>query len=129
MPSMAGPVASGQTSASALRRTADDARGRYGRDCAVADPAGLFVNSVAQLIDRIDCRLAENDADREAIFRLRYEAYRREGAIPPRSLETFSDPYDETDNVWLFGLYLDEQLASSIRIHVASRRCPQFPSF
>jgi len=103
----------------------------YAPDSTAENPAtGLgFSERIAQLLDRIDCRPAESDADREAIFRLRYEAYRREGAIAPRLPGTFADPYDDTDNVWLFGLYLDEQLASSIRIHVASRKHPQFSSF
>jgi hypothetical protein len=86
-----------------------------------------FSDRVSQLLDKIDCRLIESDEDREEIYRLRYEAYLREGAITPNPSRTFSDQYDETDNVWLFGLYLDGELASSIRIHVASKDKPQFP--
>ena len=41
---------------------------------------------------------------------------------------SFSDPYDETGNVYLFGLYIDDELASSIRIHVGSKEHPDFPS-
>jgi hypothetical protein len=96
----------------------------------VQDPAlpqETFSDRVARLLDRIDCRLAESDAEREAIFRLRYQSYLREGAISPNFSRTFSDPYDQSENVWLFGLYLDGELASSIRIHVASRECPRFP--
>lgn len=87
-----------------------------------------FSDRVAQLLGRIDCRLADCAQERDAIFRLRYEAYLREGAIAPNFSRTFSDPYDETDNVWLFGLYLDGELASSIRLHVASAEQPDFPS-
>ena len=108
-----------------------DAARWYGRNFAAVHPAGRrqsFADGVAGLLDRIDCRLAENEADREAIFRLRYQAYLREGAISPRLSKIFFDPYDDTDNVWLFGLYLDDALASSIRIHVASRKHPRFPS-
>ena len=87
-----------------------------------------FSDSVSQLLDRIDCRHAESDEEREAIFRLRYQAYLRDGSILPNSSGLFSDPYDDTDNVYLFGLYLDDELASSIRIHVGSREHPYFPS-
>ena len=73
-------------------------------------------------------RLADSGEQREAIFRLRYQAYMREGAISPNSSKEFSDPYDETGNVYLFGLYIDDELASSIRIHVASKEHPDFPS-
>ena len=86
-----------------------------------------FPDRVAQLLDRIDYRLADSDEQREAIFRLRYRAYLRDGGISPNPCETFSDPYDETGDVYLFGLYIDDELASSIRIHVASKDHPDFP--
>jgi hypothetical protein len=91
-------------------------------------PHCTFSDRVAHLLDRIDCRPAESAREREAIFRLRYEAYLREGAIGPNFSETFADPYDETDNAVLFGLYIDGDLASSIRLHVASRAHRDFPS-
>jgi hypothetical protein len=87
-----------------------------------------FSDRVAQLLDRIDCRSADSADDRAAIFRLRYEAYLREGAIAPNFSATFTDPYDEADNARLFGLYLDGELASSIRIHIASAQHRDFPS-
>jgi len=87
-----------------------------------------FSERVAQLLDRIDCRLIENDDEREAVFRLRYDAYLREGAIAPNLSQTFSDGYDDSENCWLFGLYLDGALASSIRIHVGTEDAPVFPS-
>jgi N-acyl-L-homoserine lactone synthetase len=83
---------------------------------------------VAYILDRIDCRLAESVEDREAIFRLRYEAYRSEDTIAPNFTQTFYDPYDDAENVWLFGLYIDGDLASSIRLHVASEESRDFPS-
>jgi len=76
----------------------------------------------------MDCRRADTGEEKERISRLRYQAYLREGAISPNHTRTFSDPYDETDNAFLFGLYIDDQLASSIRIHVGSREHPDFPS-
>jgi hypothetical protein len=87
-----------------------------------------FSESVSRLLDRIDCRHADSAEEREAIFRLRYQAYLRDGSIFPDSSGSFSDPYDDTDNVYLFGLYIDGELASSIRIHVGSREHPYFPS-
>lgn len=94
---------------------------------ALATTQPSFSDRVAQLLDRIDCRLIETDEDRDEIYRLRYDAYLREGAITPNLSKRFSDQYDETNNVWLFGLYMDGVLASSIRIHVASKANPQFP--
>ena len=40
-----------------------------------------FTDRVQELLERIDYRPAETDEDKEAIFRLRYEAYRREGFV------------------------------------------------
>lgn len=91
----------------------------------VAQPS--FSDRVVRLLDKIDYRLADSDEERDAIFRLRYQAYLSEGAISSNSSKKFFDAYDETDNVWLFGLYIGGELASSIRIHVASEDYPVFP--
>ena len=87
-----------------------------------------FSDRVAELLDRLDCRVAESPDEREAIFRLRYEAYLREGAIGPNLSGTFCDSYDDSENAWLFGLYLDGELASSIRLHIAIGDHRDFPS-
>ena len=91
-------------------------------------PQNSFSNRVAELLSRIDCRLADADEDREAIYRLRYQAYLREGAISPNLSETFSDAHDDDENARIFGLYIDDELASSIRIHVTSPEHSDFPS-
>jgi N-acyl-L-homoserine lactone synthetase len=88
-----------------------------------------FFDLVAKLLDRIDFRRADTDKEREAIFRLRYQAYVRDGTIPTNSSRKFSDRYDDTDNVYLLGLYIDGELLSSVRIHVASKQQPYFPTF
>jgi hypothetical protein len=92
------------------------------------DSENVLSERISQLLDRIDCRLADTEEQREEIFRLRYHAYLREGGISPSPSRTFSDRYDETGNVYLYGLYVDSELASSIRIHVASKEHPSFPA-
>ncbi len=97
----------------------------------VSDHSSLetrFSDSVSRLLDRIDCRQATSSEEREAIFRLRYQAYLRDGSIFPNSSGSFTDYYDEIGNVYLFGFYIDEELAGSIRIHVASKDHPDFPT-
>jgi len=91
-------------------------------------PASGFSGSVFRLLDRIDIRRVDSGEDREAISRLRYQAYLREGAISANSTGTFSDAYDDIGNVFLFGLYIDGELASSVRIHVGCKEYPDFPS-
>jgi N-acyl-L-homoserine lactone synthetase len=85
---------------------------------------GAFSDSVGRLLARIDYRRADSAEEREAIFRLRYDAYLREGAISGNPSGTFLDRYDDRPNAYLFGLYIDGKLASSIRIHVASKEQP-----
>jgi N-acyl-L-homoserine lactone synthetase len=87
-----------------------------------------FSDRVLEVLERVDYRLAETEQDREAIFRLRYDAYVREGAIEPSASGLVRDRFDETGNVWIFGLHIDGRLASSIRIHVATRDQPYSPS-
>jgi N-acyl amino acid synthase FeeM len=93
-----------------------------------AVPQSSFSDRVSQLLDKIDFRLIVSDEDREAIARLRYDAYLREGAISPNPTKMFADLYDDKNNVWIFGLYIGGELASSIRIHVATKDNPVFPS-
>lgn len=88
-----------------------------------------FSERVSKLLDRIDYRLADSEEERDAIFRLRYQAYLAEGNIAPNASGRFTDAYDDTDNAWIFGLYLDGKLASSIRLHIASKENPEFPSY
>jgi hypothetical protein len=93
------------------------------------EPQNLLANRVSELLHRLDCRVAETAEEREPIFRLRYEAYLREGAIAPNATSLFTDPYDDLPNARIFGLYLDGALASSIRIHVTSAAHADFPSY
>lgn len=97
----------------------------YAHDAA---PPTSFVDRVSQLLDIIDIRLMQSADEKEAVARLRYNAYLREGAIPPNPAKMFADPFDEKGDVWNFGLYIGDNLASSIRIHIGSEDSPEFPS-
>jgi hypothetical protein len=81
-----------------------------------------------ELLDQVDYRLAETEADKEAIYRLRYRAYLNEGAIEPERDRRVTDRFDDLPNSWIFGVYFDGVLASSIRVSVASPENPDTPS-
>ena len=81
-----------------------------------------------ELLDQVDYRLAETEADRDAIYRLRYRAYLNEGAIEPNRDRKVTDRFDDLPNSWIFGVYFDGVLASSIRISIASPEWPDTPS-
>jgi N-acyl amino acid synthase FeeM len=84
-----------------------------------------FSQRVMQVLERVDYRRAESEQDKEAIFRLRYEAYRREEMVPVNAMRRITDKYD--DSAWIFGLYIDGELASSLRINVATKQAPELP--
>ena len=86
-----------------------------------------FSKSARQLGAMVDCRPALEERDRSEIFRLRYAAYSREGALPAGAPEVFTDADDEAPNCIVFGFYIEGALAASIRIHVAGPRWPGCP--
>ncbi|WP_031336628.1 hypothetical protein [Rhodopseudomonas sp. B29] len=81
-----------------------------------------------ELLDKVEYRLAETDADRNDIYRLRYRAYLKEGAIDPNSLGIVTDRYDTLPNSWIFGVFFEGRLTSSLRVTVASPDHPDSPS-
>lgn len=87
-----------------------------------------FSERVIRFLERVDYRLAESESDRDAIFRLRHDAYVREGAIPKNFAGRFSDSYDDWENAWTFGLFIDGALASSIRLHISTENEPDIPA-
>lgn len=49
---------------------------------------------------------------------MRYRAYLHGGLISPSASQRIVDVYDESPNAWIFGIYLDGELCSSLRLHV-----------
>jgi len=82
-----------------------------------AEPAQLFVRG-AELFDRIDYRLIETAEEKDLIYRMRYRAYLHGDLISPSESRRVTDKYDDAPNVWIFGVYVDGELCSSIRLHV-----------
>ncbi len=95
---------------------------------ALAIPQQTFSERLQDMLERADFHRADSEEEREAIFRLRYDAYLGEGGIPPNFEKRFTDPYDDADNAWIFGVYLDDRLVSSIRLHIATKEFPEMPT-
>lgn len=87
-----------------------------------------FLDRVQELVSNIQYRLAVTPQDREAIFRQRYDAYLREGAIDPNPAARFTDEYDLSENARVYGLYLGDRLCASMRIHATSPSCRKLPA-
>ena len=83
-----------------------------------AEPrASLFVRGGA-LFDRVDYRLIETPEDKDRLYLMRYRAYLHGGLILPSESQRVSDRYDDAPNAWTFGIYVDGELCSSLRVHV-----------
>jgi N-acyl amino acid synthase FeeM len=79
-------------------------------------------------LEHVDYRLATTPEDKEKIYRLRYRAYLREGAILPSPSERVTDRYDDAPNAWTFGIYVHGELYSSIRVSVLTSEWRGSPS-
>lgn len=71
-----------------------------------------------ELLNRLDYRLAESAAEKDAIYQMRYQAYLHAGLTAPSDSERVSDEFDDASNTWTFGIYIDGELCSSLRIHL-----------
>ncbi|MFI5010904.1 MAG: hypothetical protein ACHQAY_01010 [Hyphomicrobiales bacterium] len=91
-------------------------------------PTPSFADSVLDLVERVDYRRADTPEEKEEIYRLRYDAYRQEGAIEPSFQRSFSDRFDSLDNAYIFGVYYEGELASSIRLNISTPECPELPA-
>jgi hypothetical protein len=88
-----------------------------------AEPrSSLFVRG-SGLLDRVDYRSAETPEEKDRIYLMRYRAYLQGGLISPSESLRVSDRYDDAPNAWTFGIYVDGELCSSIRIHVLTSEC------
>jgi len=88
-----------------------------------------FADRVLRLLERVEHRTAETASEREAVYRLRYDAYIRDGFIEPRaSGQLYDASYDDAPNCWITTTFIDGKLASTFRIHVASNLRDVLPS-
>lgn len=77
-----------------------------------------FASRVEQLLDRVTYQRMETAAHLDAIDHLRYQAYLKEGAIEPNDDERLVDAFDRLENAYVFGVYIDGELASAVRLHL-----------
>lgn len=87
-----------------------------------------FALTLIDLLDRVQYRRVSVDEQFDPVYRLRYEAYRREEFIPANSQQITRDVYDEAPNCYCFGVYIDDKLVSSIRLHYTTSEQRTSPS-
>jgi hypothetical protein len=82
----------------------------------------LFVRELG-LSDRVDYRLMETPEEKDRIYLLRYNAYLHGGVTSQSESQRVSDHFDDAPNAWIFGVYVDGELCSSIRLNVLTSEC------
>jgi hypothetical protein len=87
-----------------------------------------FSRSVSALLEHIEYRRCESGEDIEAIYRLRYDAYLASGMITGSSTRIVEDEFDDLPNSYRFGIFIDGELASTIRVHHVHPQMPVSPS-
>jgi N-acyl amino acid synthase FeeM len=83
-----------------------------------AEPRASFFVRGGALFDRIDYRRIETPEEKDHLYLMRYRAYRHGDLIPPSESGRYSDRYDNAPDAQTFGIYVDGELCSSIRLHV-----------
>ncbi|MFO1114618.1 MAG: hypothetical protein U1E28_02980 [Beijerinckiaceae bacterium] len=87
-----------------------------------------FNDRLALALANVTYRVARTEAERDAIFRLRYRGYLRDGGIGACQSERFTDPWDDADNALLIGMFRGDQLVSSVRFHMNLPQGARFPA-
>ena len=77
-----------------------------------------FSESLRALLNLVEYRPAISAVECERIYRMRYAAYLKEGALPPNAPVLFKDRYDDLPSGVTVGVYIDGRLSSSMRFHI-----------
>ena len=92
-------------------------------------PASRFAGTLIDILDRVEYRRVRPDEQFDPVYRLRYEAYRREEFVPFSPGGMVRDEFDDLPNAYCYGIYIDGQLVSSLRFHHLTREFRTSPSY
>jgi hypothetical protein len=88
---------------------------------AISGAPTTFSDRVLKFLERVEHRVASNPTEREAAFRLRYNAYRSVGFLKPRTDNRLYDPlYDDDPTAWISMSFVDGELAGTVRVNVGN---------
>jgi hypothetical protein len=80
-----------------------------------------FSDRVLRLLERVEHRVATAPAEREAAFRLRFEAYQKIGFLRGDDGDRLYDPrYDDAPNAWITTTLIDGELAGTVRVNIGA---------
>lgn len=87
-----------------------------------------FAGGLIDILDRVEYSRVRMDVTDNPVYRLRYEAYRREEFVPFNDSGTVVDDLDAAPNAYCYGIHIDGELVSSIRIHHVTPQHRKGPS-
>ncbi len=82
---------------------------------------GSYLQSIFLLLDRVEYRRITTPSDFADIERLRRASYENKNLIDRDSFGAFFDDEDLAADSYVVGVYIDEQLVSTIRLHVVTK--------
>jgi hypothetical protein len=88
-----------------------------------------FAGSIFSLLDRVEYRRITIDADLEDVASLRQQAYTAREFIDSENFGSFVDEYDRMEDCYVIGVYIDEKLTSTVRLHIVSADHLHGPTF
>src|SRR3569833_2864519 len=91
--------------------------------------ASNFVGTLIDILDRVEYRRVSPEEQSDPVYKLRYEAYRREEFVPFNPGGLVFDEFDDLPNAYCYGVYIDGQLVSSLRLHHMTRTHKMSPSY
>ena len=100
-------------------------------DSAAAARAGKpsrFSGALLDILDTVSYARVDPSVIDDPIYRLRYRAYTREGFMDHNPQEICIDDLDGAPNGVSFGVYINAELVSSIRLHHLTATHPHSPS-
>ncbi|GLQ54429.1 N-acyl amino acid synthase FeeM domain-containing protein [Devosia nitrariae] len=93
-----------------------------------AGPPSRFSDTLLDILENVSYARVHPEIIDDPVYRLRYLAYTREGFMDHNPEEICIDDLDKTANVMCFGIYIEDELVSSIRLHHVTARHRQSPS-
>jgi hypothetical protein len=88
-----------------------------------------FADRAAKMLERVAHRPALSHADREAAYRLRYDAYLRQNLLNARvDAILYDEVYDESPSSLTTLTYIEGELASTVRLHLMADEAAVSPA-
>lgn len=95
---------------------------------ASAAPPSNFAKNVLDLLSTVEYRRCDSGEDMETMYRLRYRSYLASGMVSPNASRIVTDSFDDLANCMNFGVHIEGEMVSTIRLHHVTNENPNSPS-